>query len=797
MFNLEQIQNRLQSPSVTDQHLIFYVQNPNGQVPSVLALAELKRRQELRTSKTPQEQAQNVMQPTVADKVIAQDTQANIGPDFRSQGLPAIDQQAQAQRSMGQGISDLTLPETMYDEKNYAGGGIVAFADGGETSMNLDELPTLNVNTGEQSYANRMAEERQMNPLGQMIYGLTSMGSLKPTIGKDKQTQDFFYSPHIQYGTDPQTQQFRKLIETGRMAQGGAVAFDNGGDVDLRTMAQFTPAVRQTNPLSNEEEEIMKARYLLGADFGNSKASVGANYAGNIDAQGIANPRLNEVQGRYMTDQGDQYSARYNPDARYVGLDRQSGRTSVGADVAPGPDNSMGLRSIRGSYITDNGTRYGAGYNVDTRQALLNQIDKEGNSLGLNVSRDGFGVQGQYGFAQGGEVKHYVGGSLVQSDAPAEDLSGLSLSDLTPEQYSRLTTEQLAALQQIEGDRQRLGRLGKGALGAVTAPYQIGAYGLEKIANAVGVPRIGKALGIYDPDVKSVRMPRVGISDLTKPLDVSKEALAKVVAENAKDKKPAPKPETEKEAPKSKKLPAEAGFTGIQSEKIKGLGEYAKELEDYVGPDKSREGRDARMAKMETRAKDMEDKNVGMSMLTAGLDILGGTSPYAAVNLARGKSGVEQYQKTADKLAELEEKRYALITDAERADRQEKLAFAKYGADAKQTKEAQAHAEKLQNNLLKNQWSIAKYNNDIELIKAQSKGGMDANQIFTAKQKLLDTDDYAQWQAAMVDEFGKSVLNTPDFAKAKEKWLNDTLGIRATTSPVAANTSGYTITPSK
>jgi hypothetical protein len=81
----------------------------------------------------------------------------------------------------------------------------------------------------------------------------------------------------------------------------------------------------------------MKARYLLGADFGNSKASVGANYAGNIDAQGIANPRLNEVQGRYMTDQGNQYSARYAPDARALGIDRQSGRTSVGADVAPGP----------------------------------------------------------------------------------------------------------------------------------------------------------------------------------------------------------------------------------------------------------------------------------------------------------------------------------------------------------------------------------------------------------------------------------------------------------------------------
>jgi len=697
MFNLDQLQKRLQEPGVTDQHLIFYVQNPNGQVPSVMALAELKRRQELRASKTPQEQAQNMMQPTVADKVIAQDTQANMGPNFRSQGLPAVDQQMQAQKSMGQGISNLPLPETMYDEKNFASGGIVAF--------------------------------------------------------------------------------------------------DDGGDVDLKARSQFMPAVRETDPLTNEEREVMKARYLLGADFGNNKAFVGADYAGDIDARGIVNPRLREVQGRYMTDEGNQYSARYNPDARYLGLDRQSGRTSMGADIAPGPDNSMGLRSIRGSYITDNGTRYGAGYNVDSRRALLERINQEGNSFGVNVSRDGAGVQYQRGFAQGGAVKHYVGGDLVQSSAPEEDLSGLSLSDLTPEQYSRLTTDQLATLQQIEGDRQRLGRVGKGALGAVTAPYQMGAYGLEKAANAVGAARIGKALGIYGPDVKSVRMPRIGISDLTKPIDVSKETLAKEVAQNAKDKKLTPKPEAQPEAPKSKKLPADTGFTGIKSEKIKGIGEYAKELEDYVGPDKSRESRDARLVKMEARAKDMEDKNAGMSMLTAGLDIAGGTSPYALVNLARGKSGVEQYQKTQDKLADLEEKRYALITDAEKADRQEKLAFAKYGADAKQTKEAQAHAEKLQNNLLGNQFKIAKYNAEMDVLKAGVKGGMDANQIFKAKQELLGSDDYTKWEADQVAKFGKKVLASPDFPAKREQWLNDTVAIRATNRPVAANTSGYIITP--
>lgn len=664
MHSLEQIRNDLRSPSVTYEHLINYVKNPNSNVPSVLALSELKRREEKKIAQA-QSQAQ---QPTVADQMV-------------SQAEPEV---------FDQGISSLKLPDTMYDEKNYAGGGIVAF--------------------------------------------------------------------------------------------------DGGGDVDLKARSQFTP-------LTNEEKQIIAAKYLLGADLGNSKASVGADYAGNIDTRGIANPRLHEVQGRYMTDEGTQYGLRYNPDARYVGVDREAGRASVGADIAPGMDNRMGLRSIRGSYTTDDGTRYGGGYNVDSREALLERINQEGNSLALTASPDSVGIRGAYNFAQGGEVKHYVGGDLVQTEAPAEDLGSLSLSDLTPEQYSRLSTEQLARLQQIQRDRERISRVAKGALGTLTVPYQVGAYGYEKLLNAAGAARLGKALGIYDPDVTSVRVPRIGVSDLTKPIDVSKEALAKKVAENAKDKKLPPKPEAQPEAPKPKNLPADVGFTGIQSEKIKGIGEYAKELEDYVGPDKSREARDARMAKMEARAKDMEDRNAGMSMITAGLDILGGTSPYAAVNLARGKSGIEQYQKTQDKLAELEEKRYQLITEAERADRQEKLALGKYGADAKQTKEAQAHAEKLQNNLLRNQWAIAKYNNDIELLKAGSKGSMDANQIFTAKQKLLDSDEYSKWEAAMMDQFGDAVINTPQFATEKEKWLNAKLGIRATTKPAAVETSGYKITP--
>jgi len=208
-------------------------------------------------------------------------------------------------------------------------------------------------------------------------------------------------------------------LDTGDMyqeqnfASGGIVAFDNGGDVDLTTRSRF-------DTLTDEEKQVIAAQYGLGADLGNQRGSIGAEYAGIVNQQGVSVPR-GELRGRYMTDEGNQYNARYMPDARALSVDRNAGRGSVGADVAPGPDNSMGLRSIRGSYITDDGTRYGADYNVDSRQALLERINQEGSRLGITASPNSVGAQYQFGFAQGGEVKHYAYGKGVKTDPELYD----------------------------------------------------------------------------------------------------------------------------------------------------------------------------------------------------------------------------------------------------------------------------------------------------------------------------------------------------------------------------------------
>ena len=152
-----------------------------------------------------------------------------------------------------------------------------------------------------------------------------------------------------------------------------------------------------------------------------------------------------------------------------------------------------------------------------------------------------------------------------------------------------------------------------------------------------------------------------------------------------------------------------AGST-VPVEKVKGLADYAKELQDYVGPDKNIALQKERIAKMESRAKRMEDMAPGMAMLEAGLDIASGTSPFALVNIGRGKSGVKSYAEAQEKLANLEEKRFNLENDLAKAERAEQLAIARHGADSKQAAEARSHADKLHNSSITTQYKIAEHN---------------------------------------------------------------------------------------
>lgn len=94
--NIIQIQKQLER--LPDQTITGYVQNPNPEVPQYLALAELQRRQKLRAQRATQPQ------PSVADEMMS-------------------------------GIAG--LPDTgVYNDKGYAAGGMVSFAEGGLADWN-------------------------------------------------------------------------------------------------------------------------------------------------------------------------------------------------------------------------------------------------------------------------------------------------------------------------------------------------------------------------------------------------------------------------------------------------------------------------------------------------------------------------------------------------------------------------------------------------------------------------------------------------------------------------------------
>ena len=135
--NIIKIQDQLKN--VPDSTLVGYVQNPTGQVPTYLALSELQRRKEMRANY----QAQKPEQKTVAEDLV-QESKPGIG------ALPAGQPMQQAMQpppempmeQMAQGgLADLDTGN-MYDESNYANGGIVAFAYGGVPQLEVPEKTT-------------------------------------------------------------------------------------------------------------------------------------------------------------------------------------------------------------------------------------------------------------------------------------------------------------------------------------------------------------------------------------------------------------------------------------------------------------------------------------------------------------------------------------------------------------------------------------------------------------------------------------------------------------------------------
>lgn len=136
--------------------------------------------------------------------------------------------------------------------------------------------------------------------------------------------------------------------------------------------------------------------------------------------------------------------------------------------------------------------------------------------------------------------------------------------------------------------------------------------------------------------------------------------------------------------------------TVFPEQKEKGIADYAKELQDFLGTDPARAGQEERLKKLEGETQRQKDVAPWMALTEAGLAMAAGSSPFAMQNIGSGAlMGVKAYGTAQREYQSQLEKLNSLRNDIAKADRAEKVAIGKFGADSKQAYEERVAKEKL------------------------------------------------------------------------------------------------------
>jgi len=256
-------------------------------------------------------------------------------------------------------------------------------------------------------------------------------------------------------------------------------------------------------------------------------------------------------------------------------------------------------------------------------------------------------------------------------------------------------------------------------------------------------------------------------AEKAKEIALAKEKAAKELA----DKEAAARRAAE--SPKNE-APAE--------EKIKSIGDYSKELEDYVGTDPNTALQRERLLKMEERAARREEMAPYLALTEAGFKTMQGTSPFALTNLGAGaQAGLQSYATAQDKIADLEEKRNALALGLDQAQRSERIAFAQFGATSKQAEEARRHTTQIADKKIMADIIAAdiKRQGDVELAGMLKPG----DQGKFAKD-VIDSEEFKEWQANWFEKKGRKVdPEDPDYLFAYDQELQRRVAQRIGRSP--------------
>jgi hypothetical protein len=280
--NIIKLQDQLKG--IPDQALVGYVQNPTGEVPTYLALSELQRRKTMREKY----QQQKTPQTTVAEDLAAppppmEQGIASVAPQQMAAQEP-MPEQAPVEMAEG-GLAELDVGD-MYDEQNFATGGIVAFGKGGYTYDPETDNPEEYASMLDQ----RLAAENERYRIETPEFGL------HPLLGMEHRKKQ-----NEIYRTNPTP--YDKAIE-------------------------YYTAINQ--PGAAGALESKKREWLYNKEVRSPKGITSLDAAKSSDTQAAANPAAKDDKGGYTYQPGE--SATKSPSDEYFDTLRSFMPKSSAAD---------------------------------------------------------------------------------------------------------------------------------------------------------------------------------------------------------------------------------------------------------------------------------------------------------------------------------------------------------------------------------------------------------------------------------------------------------------------------------
>jgi hypothetical protein len=243
--NIAQLSEQLKD--VPQVKLIDYAKNPNSVVPQFLALAEIQRRQSLQRTSGPA-------------------PQSSVAEDIMAQEAPVMAMQAPA------GVAGLPTRGMYTAPESLAGGGIVAFSDGGEAEEEYEEALARSRRSRLQGIQEALAEagafaknplaklENKQAPAQRMAIAETA-SDITPTKKGSHKYEDLVLAEAQRQGLDPNLARHVLYKETGNLANPES-AKSRAGAIGVMQLMPKTAKMLGVDPMDPEQNIRGGVTYL-------------------------------------------------------------------------------------------------------------------------------------------------------------------------------------------------------------------------------------------------------------------------------------------------------------------------------------------------------------------------------------------------------------------------------------------------------------------------------------------------------------------------------------------------------